>query len=529
MFVVGMAVAGLASALGVGSHMQAREVNEKAKQIVEQAQASYNKWKCQLDEATEDCQDALVALGSAKKRVLEGSIPRFLKAYRNINAIRDVTGIHTDEVSRFSMAPQDVLELQTLVDRSSHFLASGAAGAATGTLVALAASGALPLVTGTLSIAGTALSIGEFGMAASLAGSAVSLGASMTPLAAVAAPVVLFTGISASMAADENLEKAKVTESQAAKATAEMSVKITLCNGIRQKAEMFDSLLGELESLFLPCVILLENCVKRRRGLFGLRKIKAEQLSREELNLVAVTRSLAGAVKAVLDTPILDSDGNLAVEADTRYETTKQSLPELEQEARAAVTSIAAPKAQASDDAEPVALSALVKDAPDPALRLAGIAAVFTSVLFLVLGRVFKVDLPVTLVCSAFIGLYMLDMADPRKNASILRAALSLCLMGAWCFSLWFYGKDLVANPYFLWLDIALGGVLFWLFASNLPEENRRGRIGLCRISGCGCSFCIALLVLFVLYGCLHLFWPASVIVGCVVLLLAMAIPVFLI
>ena len=38
-------------------------------------------------------------------------------------------------------------------------------------------------------MAGSMLAIGEFGAAASVAGSALSFGATMTPLAAVAAPV----------------------------------------------------------------------------------------------------------------------------------------------------------------------------------------------------------------------------------------------------------------------------------------------------------------------------------------------------
>ena len=41
------------------------------------------------------------------------------------------------------------------------------------------------------------------------------MGLAMTPLAAIAAPVVLFTGISSSFKADENLEKAKTMYAEA--------------------------------------------------------------------------------------------------------------------------------------------------------------------------------------------------------------------------------------------------------------------------------------------------------------------------
>lgn len=102
-----------------------------------------------------------------------------------------------------------------MTDVYSSCFASSATGVAAGAAVALAASGALPIITGELSLAGSALAAGEISAAVGFAGSALSFGAAMTPLAAVAAPVMLFTGISASMKADENLEKANTMYAEA--------------------------------------------------------------------------------------------------------------------------------------------------------------------------------------------------------------------------------------------------------------------------------------------------------------------------
>ena len=106
---------------------------------------------------------------------------------------------------------------------------------------------------------------GEIGAAAGIAGSALSFGAAMTPLAAVAAPVLFFTALSASMKADENLEKAQTMYAQAEAASEKMKVSETLCAGISERSEMFYDVLHELDGMFLECVMLLhELCVKKR-------------------------------------------------------------------------------------------------------------------------------------------------------------------------------------------------------------------------------------------------------------------------
>ncbi len=105
------------------------------------------------------------------------------------------------------------MEIQKLDSAYTSAISTDAVDTAAGAALLLAAGGSLPVLAEGASLAGTMLSIGEVGTAASIAGSAV--GAAFAPLAAVAAPVVLFTGFTASMKADENLEKAQVMMSQA--------------------------------------------------------------------------------------------------------------------------------------------------------------------------------------------------------------------------------------------------------------------------------------------------------------------------
>ena len=71
-----------------------------------------------------------------------------------------------------------------------------------------------------------------------------------TPIGALLGPVALFTGAFADMRADENLEKANAMYAQAELAESKMLTQRDLCDAIRERANMLDNLLYELNRLF---------------------------------------------------------------------------------------------------------------------------------------------------------------------------------------------------------------------------------------------------------------------------------------
>ncbi len=215
---------GLAAAAGIGGHIDAKEKNEKAQQVSNDAQTLYNNAKYSLQSAKSQSENALSKLGTTKKTVMETSVKQFIRSYERVKELQFNTPLESNELSKLMVDNNSVLQLRRMTSIYESAFSSGATGAATGALIALAASGSLPIVTGTLSVAGSALAAGEIGAAASIAGSALSFGAAMTPLAAVAAPVVLFTGISSSLKADENLEKAYAVYSEAEAAAEKMKI-----------------------------------------------------------------------------------------------------------------------------------------------------------------------------------------------------------------------------------------------------------------------------------------------------------------
>lgn len=250
-----------------------------------------------------------------------------MKAYDRIKKIELKQSKGLNEISHFEIEQKDMIQLQEMVDIYSGSMISGTTGAATGAIVALAASGSLPIVTSTLSLAGTLLTIGDIGGAIGIAGTALSTAATMTPLAAIAAPVVLFTGISASMKADENFEKAKAMYAEAEAASEKMKTSETLCVGIIDRSEMFHKLLNDLNDMFTQCVNLLDMVTVEMISQLG-REITVTDLTDNEIKLIRVTRALAGAVKAVIDTPILAENGELSDSVQKLHTEIYNSIPE---------------------------------------------------------------------------------------------------------------------------------------------------------------------------------------------------------
>ena len=159
-----------AGVIGAGGHLSAKETNERAERVSQDAQELYNNAKQTLEAAQNKTEKALVKMGYDKKRVLDTSMKQFLPTFEKVKHIqlREAVGIH--EIAKFTIDQQDVIEVREMTDVYSSCFASSATGVAAGAAVALAASGALPIITGELSLAGSALAAGEISAEVGFAG-----------------------------------------------------------------------------------------------------------------------------------------------------------------------------------------------------------------------------------------------------------------------------------------------------------------------------------------------------------------------
>lgn len=324
-FILG-AGAAIVGAIGAISHLSAQEKNEKAQALNDEAEWLYNNATRSLEQAKKRAEQSLLVLGNNKKHVLETSIKQFIVVYKRIKNIELSESVGINEIKNFSISQNGVLQLVEMSDKYHSTFKSCTAGVATGVIMSLAANGSLLTVAGALSTAGTALAAGNIGAAAGITGAALSFSAAVTPLAAIAAPVLLFTGLSASANADKNFEKARSRYAQAQVAVEKMKTSELLCDAIHDKANMFNNLLNELNEMFSYCVALLDVVTKKKMWFFQ-DEVDAKRFNENELKLVAVTRALAGAVKAIIDTPILNENSEITIESTNVCNDTLNKLP----------------------------------------------------------------------------------------------------------------------------------------------------------------------------------------------------------
>lgn len=481
--------------IGAKAKAEAERINKKAQDIVDEAQNSYNREQAALESAKAKTEKALIALGNTKKAVLETTVKQFLYAYEQVQEVRLRESVGLNEVKNFILDKQDALQLREISDLYATTFASGATGAATGTILALAANGTLPLVAGMLSTAGNALLIGEIGAAAGMVGSALSLGATFTPLSAIVAPVVLFTGISSAIKADENLEKAHAMQAEAEAAVEKMKNAIVVCEAIEKRAQMFESLLTELNGMFAYCTALMNGVIKKKKGIFGNKRIDPNDFTEAERKLLAMTGALAGAVKSVIDTPMLTDEGTIAEEADILYEDTTKKLPAI----RNSVEEIRnenyrakpiAVKIQNEQEKTQKALNFFTEKRNLFAVILGWIAAICTY---------YAVSENTAVACIAFsvVTLLLMDNKPDTKWSRSMKTFSQYCVAGSFSVAFFLTCGNVMQLPDYI-ESCAVVIVLFaMIFGKSLPGKGMKCgniRLMIARLSGCMTAYYIALL-----------------------------------
>ena len=295
-------LAGIGVVAGIGIHADAKDTNEIAEKKYESAQNLYNNARHSLEQAQNQTEKSLLKLGYQKKNILDSSMKKFLDSYDKIKHIQVTGSAGLDEISNFFIDQQGGLRLREMTNIYSSLAITGATGLATG---------------------GLALALGE---ASGIVGSALPIGAAITPLAAIAAPTLLFTGLSSSKKAYENLEKAITVYAEAEKACEKMKVSEMLCNGLSNRSEMFSKLLLNLDGMFAECSEMLNKIIREKEKIQSRNKLNSNDFTQGELELISVTRSLAGAIKTIIDTPILSKDGKMTNESKNVYDQTSNKL-----------------------------------------------------------------------------------------------------------------------------------------------------------------------------------------------------------
>lgn len=302
-----------AAALGIGKSIkagvdqkEANDTNERAQEIVKRATAQVN--ACRKNSGK-----AITRLGEEKVWVLENSMKPFISSFEKLHNVELTNSVGMDELQKFRIDKQSFDELKEMQAMAASIAGSVASGAAIGAITAFGAYGAAMTFgaasTGTAiaalsGVAATNATMAFLGGGALAAGGLGMAGGAAVLGGLVAGPALAVMGFIIGAKASANKDRAYSNLAEAQKYQEEMKTVKSVCKGIRLRANMFERLILKLDALFDPLVYSLEQIIASSGTDYST-------FTQEQKNTVAASMSIAGAIKAVLDTPILTEDGKL--------------------------------------------------------------------------------------------------------------------------------------------------------------------------------------------------------------------------
>lgn len=323
---IGAAVA--AGAFGVGKSIKAGVDQKEANDTNGRADGIVKSASNKIDACRKNCGAAIDNLGTCKINILDNSIKPFINEFEKLNHVELTESKGLNELQKMVLDKKTFTELKEIQSMATSVAGGLASGAMAGALTAFGAygvAGALATAsTGTAiaslsGVAATNATLAFFGGGSLAAGGLGIAGGTAVLGGLVAGPALAVLGVVLGAKASANKDKAYSNLAKAKEFKEEMAAASSLCIGIRKRANMFKRFLLSMNAVFEPLVYEMGETIKKRGTDF-------REFSDDEKRTVAEAMALAGAIKSILDTPILDDDGNLTPESEKIIDTTRAKL-----------------------------------------------------------------------------------------------------------------------------------------------------------------------------------------------------------
>lgn len=319
---VGTGLVGVGKSVKAGmDQKEANDTNEAAEYIIDQAKEKINICR-------ENCGKSIDELGKIKISVLDKSIKKFIAEFEKLNHVELSESTGLNELQKIVLDKKTFSDLKNLQGMATSMVGGLASGAMAGAITAFGAYGAAGALasasTGTAiatlsGAAATNATLAFFGGGSLAAGGLGMAGGTAVLGGLVAGPALAVLGFVVGAKASKNLDVANSNFSKAREFEEEMNTAADLCKGIRRRSDMFGRFLLRLQTIFDQLIYEMTQIISNKGTDF-------RNYSDVEKNCVASAMALAGAIKSVLDTPILDNDGNLTGESGLIIESTQKKI-----------------------------------------------------------------------------------------------------------------------------------------------------------------------------------------------------------
>ncbi|MEE6031824.1 hypothetical protein [Avibacterium paragallinarum] len=316
----------IAVGIGVGSGLlgaykgyKAIRDNNKAGELNDSAESIVKWFEVRMNEVRIGCEKTLTELGQRKADTLSNNVKHFLETFEQI---KNVDFAHEGDLGNLNLKEFSHTTLQEM-EKQVSFIVSSGLGAGTGAVAgALTAFGAY---SGTMTFAaastGTAISSlsGAAATNATLAwlgggslatGGLGMAGGAMTLGALAAGPALAIAGWYMGAQAEKKLNEAHSNLELAKQFAADAKTTITLTEGISNVAKLSIDILSKLRARSRRALNELKSAIEDQGVDYSSYNQDAKFIVMKNVKIMQL-------IKAVIDTPILDKDGNLLGDSET--------------------------------------------------------------------------------------------------------------------------------------------------------------------------------------------------------------------
>ncbi|OUO50354.1 hypothetical protein B5F77_13045 [Parabacteroides sp. An277] len=311
--IVFIAVAGVTGAVGIGktakaimNRKKAKKLNERANYVIKQANRKHKRFK-------RNCKKNLEELGLKKAQILSTNIEHFIISFGKLKNINFQDSIGIEEISKLCIDQKELNDLKGMSNFATDIITGVTGGAIGGALTAYGAySSANWLATASTGTAISKLSgiaaknatLAYFGGGALSAGGLGVSGGIMILGGLIAGPALAIMGWIVEAKTSKAKDEAYINMAKAEEFATKLSVANSLCGNIIYQCQLFVDLLNRLDTYLDEFVKIMDEAIIEHNADY-------ENFNKQQKNATAGAVSLAKAIKAVLDTPILTKEGNL--------------------------------------------------------------------------------------------------------------------------------------------------------------------------------------------------------------------------
>lgn len=330
-------IAAVAGAVGIYKGAKSVSNNNEARDLNERAEEIYDEALAELESAKEETTAALAELGELKLRVWDDQMGRFVRVVEKVTTVELQGSAAVDGDRMAILGEQELSEMRQVSLQASEVVSSGFKSLGAGALAGVASYGGAMMFasasTGTAlsalsGVAATNATLAWFGGGSLAAGGLGMAGGAAILGGIVAGPAIALGGFLMEAKSKKNLAEAKSNLSKAKKAAEEFRMGASMLQAICDISKHFTEAIEEMSSRMDSMMDRLEQSIaeaeknRNKRCSFKVKQFfyrilgKRLPLYYDDLNLkqketLHAAYQMAQAMKLLLETPLLDKEGAL--------------------------------------------------------------------------------------------------------------------------------------------------------------------------------------------------------------------------